>query len=98
MNDAKLKIDNKAISFELPLTQPTGKVRVKERNSFYEYGNPVAVRQTPISLRHYVEWQIGYDLLFNNENKNKTTLANMIFTNYKDEKKLPYELSEIIYY
>ncbi len=98
MQDAKLKINNNEISFILPLTQPTGKVRVKERNSFYEYGNPVAVRQTNLSLNHYVEWQIGYDLLLNEENKNKTTLNNKQFINYKGEDKLPYELSEILYY
>lgn len=98
MQDTKLNIDNNRISFVLPLTQPTGKVRVKERNSFYEYGNPVAVRQTALTLRHYVEWQIGYDLLFNDDNKNKTTLTNKSFINYKNECKLPYELSEIVYY
>lgn len=98
MQEAKLKIEGDIISFVLPLTQPTGKVRIKERNSFYEYGKPVAVRKTELSLKHYVEWQIGYDLLFNSENKNKTTLTDKIFINYKNEKKLPYELSEIIYY
>ena len=98
MQDAKLKLSNGQISFILPLTQPTGKVRIKERNSFYEYGNPVAVRQTKISLKNYVEWQIGYDLLLNNDNKLKTTLTDKVFVNYKQENKLPYELSEIIYY
>ena len=98
MQDAKIKIDKNQISFILPLTQPTGKVRIKERNSFYEYGNPVAVRKTKLSLNHYVEWQIGYDLLSNKENKNKTTLKNNQFINYKQEKKLPYELSEILFY
>lgn len=98
MKDAKLKIGNNEISFILPLTQPTGKVRVKERNSFYEYGNPVAVRQTELSLKNYVEWQIGYDLLLNEDNRSKTTLSDKRFLNYKNEKKLPYELSEILYY
>lgn len=98
MQDAKFEKNGNEISFVLPLTQPTGKVRIKERNSFYEYGNPVAVRKTPLSLKNYVEWQIGYDLLFNDENLIKTTLKNKNFTNYKGENKLPYELSEIIYY
>lgn len=98
MQDAVLKCDSNNFAFVLPLTQPTGKIRIKERNSFYEYGNPVAVRQTPLSLRNYVEWQIGYDLLHNNDNENKTTLTNFEFINYKGERKLPYELSEIIYY
>lgn len=46
---------------------------------------------------NYVEWQIGYDLLANEENKNYTSLKNT-FTNYKKELKYAYELSEIVYY
>ena len=38
MNDAKFCIENDKIFVKLPLTSPTGKVRIKERNSFYEYG------------------------------------------------------------
>ena len=71
---------------------------MKERNSFYEYGNPVAVRQTKISLRRYVEWQRGYDLLYSEENLLKTTLKDYEFKNYKQEIKLPYELSEMVFY
>ena len=57
MEEARLEVKKDKVSFVLPLTQPTGKVRIKERNSFCEYGNPVAVRQTPLSLKNYVEWQ-----------------------------------------
>lgn len=98
MEEARLEVKKDKVSFVLPLTQPTGKVRIKERNSFCEYGNPVAVRQTPLSLKNYVEWQIGYDLLYNEQNLEKTTLKKFEFLNYKEERKLPYELSEIIYY
>lgn len=42
------------ISCKLPLTQPTGRVRVKRR------GKPVAVRQEPISAEDVLEWQIAY--------------------------------------
>jgi len=96
--EARFNIDGDRISVILPLTQPTGKIRIKERNSFYEYGLPVAVRRTPLTLRHYVEWQIGYDLLNNEENRNKTMLSDKIFSNNKGETKLPYELAEILFY
>jgi len=51
-----------------------------------------------LSQTNYVEWQIGYDLLANTENVEKTTLQNKLFKNYKDERKYAYELSEIVYY
>ena len=38
--EARFNIDGDRISVILPLTQPTGKIRIKERNSFYEYGLP----------------------------------------------------------
>lgn len=98
MNEAKFCIENDKIFVTLPLTSPTGKVRIKERNSFYEYGIPVAVRQTPLSLKHYVEWQIGYDILNSIENRTRTMLQNYPFVNYKGESKLPYELAEILFY
>ena len=70
-----------------------------QRNSFYEYGIPVAaVRRTKLSLKNYVEWQIGYDILKNQENLKKTLLIDYEFKNDKNEIKLPYELSEIIFY
>ena len=85
----------------LPLTQPTGKIRAKQRNSFYEYGIPVAARQSPLQQSMYVEWQIGYDLLASGKdgekNKEKTSIPTT-FKNYKQENKYAYELNEILYY
>ncbi|STQ85243.1 hypothetical protein [Helicobacter muridarum] len=43
------KCENKKIFAEIPLTTQSGKIRVKTRNSFYEYGLPTATRQTPFS-------------------------------------------------
>ena len=82
----------------LPLTKPTGKIRIKRRSFFAEYGEPIAPRQTPLSQSSYVEWQIGYDLLATEENKDKTSLKDGTFRNYKGEIKLAYELSEIVLY
>lgn len=79
------------------MTQPTGKIRIKTRSFFGEYGSPLAVRQEPLNSSCYAEWQIGYDLL-SKDNADKTTLNNKTFLNYKDEVKFAYELSEIIFY
>ncbi len=80
----------------LPLTKPTGKIRVKRRSFFSEYGEPIAVRKVALSQSCYVEWQIGYDLLATAENKEKTRLTDRTFRNYKDEVKYAYELGEIL--
>lgn len=80
------------------MTKPTGKIRIKRRSFFAEYGEPVAPRQTVLSQANYVEWQIGYDLLASSENAHKTSLRDRTFRNYKQERKYAYELSEIVYY
>ena len=80
VEDALVAACNNEISVILPLTKATGKIRLKLRNSFCEYGVPFASRQTPISLQTYVEWQIGYDLLATSTNANKTSLRNKPFT------------------
>lgn len=49
------------INYELPLTAVAGKVRIKERVTFSDYGLPIAPTQTRINIKHYIEWQIGYD-------------------------------------
>ena len=82
----------------LPLTKPTGKIRIKNRSFFAEYGMPIAPRRTPLTQSSYLEWQIGYDLLKSDENAGKTSLSEMTFSNYKDETKYAYELSEIVFY
>ena len=98
VESAKVKVSGTDISVLLPMTKPTGKVRLKRRNSFYEYGEPFATRKNAIGLTAYIEWQIGYDLPKNTDNAKKTTLSKLIFRNYKGKAKYPYELSEIIYY
>ena len=55
-------MENNKIRIEIPLTTQSGKIRVKIRNSFYEYGIPTATKQIPFSQKHYIEWQIGYDV------------------------------------
>nr|WP_205701073.1 R.Pab1 family restriction endonuclease [Helicobacter pylori] len=98
-----IRIDNnkKVIGVSIPLTSISGKVRVKIRHAFSDYGISTATRKIPFSLKHYVEWQIGYDVPIKDKEKFELTTL-------KDEKyhflvannkvKTLYELSEIIYY
>ncbi len=98
-----IKVDNnkKVIEVSIPLTSISGKARVKIRHAFSDYGISTATRKIPFSLKHYVEWQIGYDVPIKDKEK-------LELTTLKDEKyhflgannkvKTLYELSEIIYY
>nr|WP_206522467.1 R.Pab1 family restriction endonuclease [Helicobacter pylori] len=98
-----IRIDDskKAIEVSVPLTSISGKVHVKIRHAFSDYGISTATRKIPFSLKHYVEWQIGYDVPIKDKEK-------LELTTLKDEKyhflgannkvKTLYELSEIIYY
>lgn len=87
-----------SLKVKLPMTQPTGKIRIKRRLFFSEYGMPVASRSECLDLKCYIEWQIGYDLLATSANSKNTSLPHLKFSNYKQETKFAYELSEIIYY
>ncbi|EMH44188.1 hypothetical protein HMPREF1431_00330 [Helicobacter pylori GAMchJs106B] len=101
MSLIKVNGDKKAIEMSIPLTSISGKARVKIRHAFSDYGISTATRKIPFSLKHYVEWQIGYDAPI--EDKEKFEL-----TTLKDEKyhflgannqvKTLYELSETIDY
>ncbi len=84
----------------LPVTAQTGKVRVKRRTHFAEYGIPVATCSTAMSQSDYIEWQIGYDLLAAPENVPATSLSDRTFENSKEkpETKFPYELSELLFH
>ena len=67
-DEAKVVNSESRLFVNLPLTKPTGKIRVKKRSFFAEYGVPIAPRQVPLTQSVYVEWQIGYDLLKSDEN------------------------------
>ncbi|MDR2033154.1 MAG: R.Pab1 family restriction endonuclease [Helicobacteraceae bacterium] len=84
---------------ELPLTSSTGKVRIKRRNMLYEYGLPIKTKSEPFMMTDYVEWQIGYDAVVNDQDKIElTSLRGCIFTGANGKVKALYELSEYIYY
>ncbi|WP_163532859.1 R.Pab1 family restriction endonuclease [Helicobacter suis] len=97
----RIEVDetNKIIKVPIPLTSQSGKIRVKIRNNFTGYGLPTPTRQIPFSLKHYVEWQIGYDVDKSNlEKLNLSTLPNTEFGGANGKYKALYELSEYLYY
>ncbi len=57
---AKIYAENKKIIVKLPLTSPTGKIRIKRREKSSNYGIPIATRRKPFRENDYVEWQISY--------------------------------------
>ncbi|WQU84361.1 R.Pab1 family restriction endonuclease [Helicobacter pylori] len=98
-----IKIDNnkKVIEVSIPLTSISGKARVKIRHAFSDYGISTATRKIPFSLKHYVEWQIGYDVPIKDKEKFElTTLKDekYHFLGANNKVKTLYELSEIIDY
>ena len=98
IQNAKIEYNQGRLAVILPMTQPTGKIRIKTRTTFQEYGEPIPSRRVPLNRNCYVEWQIGYDLLATDENSGRTSLSGRTFQNYKGETKYAYELSEVIYY
>jgi len=57
---AKIFNRNEKLVIELPLTNPTGKIRVKRRSKILNYGIPIATRKKNFTKDDYVEWQISY--------------------------------------
>ncbi len=101
MSLIKIDYDKKMIKIPIPLTSISGKVRVKTRHAFSDYGVSTATRKIPFSLKHYVEWQIGYDVPIKDKEKFElTTLKDekYHFLGANNKVKTLYELSEIIDY
>lgn len=87
---------SKKILVDIPLTTPTGKIRIKSRSMFYEYGTPHATRSEPITQNNYVEWQISYDLEY--KKRDDSSLPHLSFIGANGKEKVLYELSEYLYY
>ena len=76
----------------LPLTDVTGKVRVKEKSAG-GFGLPVAPSKTVLGENDYLEWQIGYDI----PNTNSPSVVPEIKFQRKGETKYGHELAKIIF-
>lgn len=104
----ELTENKKEIIVKIPLTTPSGKTRVKERDNVFDYGIPFASRNNPFNQKNYVEWQIGYDAVIPNDIENfenakyknyvATTLKNKEFVGDNGKNKALYELSEYCHY
>jgi len=82
---------NNAVLVRLPLTDVTGKVRVKERTPD-GFGIPIAPSRSPLGSKYYLEWQIGYDSPTTNS---PSSVPQIRFTR-KGETKYGHELSKIL--
>ncbi len=56
----KVFVERRKLIVELPLTNPTGKVRVRRRSKASNYGLPIATKKEKFTEDDYVEWQISY--------------------------------------
>ena len=81
-----------AVRVRLPLTDVTGKVRVKEKVSG-GFSLPVAPSKIILGEKYYLEWQIGYDL----PNTNSPTAVPEIKFIRNGETKYGHELAKIIF-
>jgi hypothetical protein len=81
-----------SVRVRLPLTDVTGKVRVKEMSPD-GFGFPVAPSKTVLGERHYLEWQIGYDI----PNTNSPSVVPQIKFQRNGGTKYGHELSKIVF-
>ncbi len=81
-----------AIRVRLPLTDVTGKVRVKELST-NGFGQPVAPLKVALDQNFYLEWQIGYDT----PNTNSPSVVPAIQFQRNGETKYGHEFSKIIF-
>ncbi len=81
-----------AVRVRLPLTDVTGKVRVKEKTAD-GFGVPIAPSKTMLGERHYLEWQIGYDT----PNPDNPSVVPQIELIRKGGTKYGHELAKIIF-
>ena len=82
---------NNTVLVRLPLTDVTGKVRVKEKTPD-GFGIPIAPSKTVLGKKHYLEWQIGYD----SPTTNSPSSVPQIHFTRKGETKYGHELSKIL--
>jgi len=80
------------VRVRLPLTDVTGKVRVKEITAA-GFGIPVAPSKTALGEKNYLEWQIGYDT----SNPESPSVVPQIKFTRKGETKYGHELAKIVF-
>ena len=88
----RIEVLTNAVRVRLPLTDVTGKVRVKEKSSA-GFGLPIAPSKVTLGKKHYLEWQIGYD----SPTTNSRSYVPEIQFRRKGETKYGHELSKIVF-
>ena len=93
--DAEIKFDQQkgVLQVLLPLTTPTGKIRVKRRKNTGEFGKPIATTQTPLTEADYIEWQITYDT----GDPNKQSAVKEISFQRNNKLRYGFELTTLLY-
>jgi hypothetical protein len=81
-----------AVRIRLPLTDVTGKVRVKAWSPD-GFGQPVAPSKVPLDKNFYLEWQTGYDT----PTTNSPTVVPAIRFQRNGEMKYGHELSKMLF-
>ena len=56
----KIEVGKGKLIVKLPLTTPTGKIRVKRRGRTSNCGIPIATKREVFKEIDYVEWRISY--------------------------------------
>jgi hypothetical protein len=87
---AKIFTENGQLIIKLPLTNPTGKIRVKRRSKTSNYGIPIATRKISFTNEDYVEWQISYAT----QNPPETSKVEDIIIN---NEQIGFELTKLLY-
>jgi hypothetical protein len=81
-----------SVRVRLPLTDVTGKVRMKEKSPD-GFGIPVSPSKTVLGAQHYLEWQIGYDI----PSTNSPSVVPQIKFTRNGGTKYGHELAKIIF-
>ncbi len=81
-----------AVRVRLPLTDVTGKVRMKEKSAD-GFGVPLAPTRVPLGRKCYLEWQIGYDT----PNANDVSVVPEISFTRNGATKYGHELAKLIF-
>lgn len=87
---ARINIKSGKLIIELPLTNPTGKIRVKRRSPTLNYGFPIATKRESFTKDDYVEWQISYAT----QNPPEESKVEEIVIN---ENQIGFELTKLLY-
>src|SRR5882724_1269480 len=88
----RIETQTNAVRVRLPLTDVTGKVRVKEKSSD-GFGIPIAPSKVSLGEKDYLEWQVGYDI----PSTNSPSVVPEIKFIRNGETKYGHELSKIIF-